>query len=145
MLARSERRETYMHEVELLLLGLMIARARLSVLARPLGVPYPILLVVDGLALGFVPGLSAVELPPDLMLMLFLPPLLYSAAFFSSPRDLRADLRAISLLAVGLVLATMVAVAVTAHALVEGLPWGDRKSTRLNSSHVAISYAVFCL
>ncbi len=50
--------------------------------------------------------------------MVFLPPLLYQAAFFSSPRDLRADLRAISLLAVGLVLATMVAVAVTAHALI---------------------------
>jgi len=112
-----------MHEVELLLLGLMVAGAGLSVLARPLGVPYPILLVLGGLVLGFVPGLSAVELPPDLVLVLFLPPLLYSAAFFSSPRDLRADLRAISLLAVGLVLVTMVAVAVTAHALVERLPW----------------------
>jgi monovalent cation/hydrogen antiporter len=112
-----------MHEVELLLLGLMVAGAGLSVLARPLGVPYPILLVLGGLVLGFVPGVPAVELPPDLVLVLFLPPLLYSASFFSSPRDLRADLRAISLLAVGLVLATMVAVAVTAHALVEGLPW----------------------
>jgi Na+/H+ antiporter len=112
-----------MHEVELLLLGLMVAGAGLSVLARPLGVPYPILLVLGGLVLGFVPGLSAVELPPDLVLVLFLPPLLYRSAFFASPRDLRADLRAISLLAVGLVLVTMVAVAVTAHALVEGLPW----------------------
>ena len=112
-----------MHKVELLLLGLMVAGAGLSVLARPLGVPYPILLVLGGLVLGFVPGVSAVGLPPDLVLVLFLPPLLYSAAFFASPRDLRADLRAISLLAVGLVLATMVAVAVTAHALVERLPW----------------------
>jgi CPA1 family monovalent cation:H+ antiporter len=112
-----------MHEVELLLLGLMVAGAGLSVLARPLGVPYPILLVLGGLVLGFIPGLSHVELPPDLVLVLFLPPLLYSASFFSSPRNLQADLRAISLLAVGLVLATMVAVAVTAHALVEGLPW----------------------
>jgi Na+/H+ antiporter len=112
-----------MHEVELLLLGLMVAGAGLSVLARPLGVPYPILLVLGGLVLGFVPGLSHVELPPELVLVLFLPPLLYRAAFFSSPRDLRADLRAISLLAVGLVLATMAAVAAVAHALVEGLPW----------------------
>jgi NhaP-type Na+/H+ or K+/H+ antiporter len=55
--------------------------------------------------------------------VLFLPPLLYSAAFFSSPRDLQADLRPISLAAVGLVLVTMGAVAVTAHALVDGLPW----------------------
>ena len=124
MLAWSGTSGDRMHEIELLLLGLMVAGAGLSVLARPLGVPYPILLVLGGLVLGFVPGVSAVGLPPDLVLVLFLPPLLYSAAFFSSPRDLRADLRAISLLAVGLVLATMVAVAVTAHALVEGLPWG---------------------
>jgi monovalent cation/hydrogen antiporter len=108
---------------ELMLLWLMVAGAGLSVLARPLGVPYPILLVLGGLLLGFVPGVSAVQLPPELVLVLFLPPLLYQAAFFSSPRDLRADLRAISLLAIGLVLVTMVAVAVTTHALVEGLPW----------------------
>jgi monovalent cation/hydrogen antiporter len=112
-----------MHEVEPVLLGLMVAGAALSVLARPLGVPYPILLVLGGLALGFVPGLPAVKLPPDLVLLLFLPPLLYQAAFFASPRDLRADARTITLLAIGLVLATMVAVAVTAHAMVEGLPW----------------------
>jgi Na+/H+ antiporter len=53
----------------------------------------------------------------------FLPPLLYWSGFFASPRELRADLRTISLLAVGLVLATMGAVAVTAHALIHGLPW----------------------
>jgi Na+/H+ antiporter len=113
-----------MHGAELLLLLLMVAVAGLSILARPLGVPYPILLVLGGLVLGFVPGLPAVELSPELVLVLFLPPLLYVAAFFSSLRDLRADLRAISLSAVGLVLVTMGAVAVTAHALVDGLSWG---------------------
>ena len=113
-----------MHGAELLLLLLMVAVAGLSVLARPLGVPYPIVLVLGGLLLGFLPGLPAVELPPELVLVVFLPPLLYWAAFFSSLRDLRADLRAISLSAVGLVLATMGAVAVTAHAMVDGLSWG---------------------
>jgi CPA1 family monovalent cation:H+ antiporter len=112
-----------MHGAELLLLVLVVAVAALSVLARVIGVPYPILLVLGGLVIGFVPGLPDVELPPDLVLVLFLPPLLYYAAFFSSPRDLRADMRAISLLAIGLVLATMGAVAVAAHALVDGLPW----------------------
>jgi CPA1 family monovalent cation:H+ antiporter len=112
-----------MHAVELLLLGLMVAVAGLSVLARLVGVPYPILLVLGGLVLGFVPGVPPVEMPPELVLVLFLPPLLYWTAFFSSPRDLLADLRAISLLAVGLVLITMTAVAVTAHTLVAGLPW----------------------
>ena len=112
-----------MHRGELLLLGLMIAIAALSVLARVLDLPYPILLVLGGLVIGFLPGLPDVELPPELVLVLFLPPLLYYAGFFSSPREMRADLRAISLLAVGLVLATMAAVAVSARVLIDGLPW----------------------
>src|SRR5918992_1206422 len=65
-----------------------------------------------------------IELEPELVLVLFLPPLLYSAAFFSNLHELRRDMRAISLLAVGLVLATMCTVAVVAHAIVDGLPWG---------------------
>jgi CPA1 family monovalent cation:H+ antiporter len=63
------------------------------------------------------------ELDPELVLVLFLPPLLYSSAFFASLRDLRFDLRSISMLAIGLVLATAVTVAVVAHALIEDLPW----------------------
>ena len=112
-----------MHEIEPLLLALMVAVAGLSVLARVVRVPYPILLVLGGLVLGFLPGMPAVELPPELVLVAFLPPLLYWAGFFASPRDLRADARAISMSAVGLVLATAVAVAVTAHAMVEGMTW----------------------
>jgi Na+/H+ antiporter len=112
-----------MHGSELLLLALLVAVAGLSVMARLVDVPYPILLVLGGLVLGFAPKLPAIELPPELVLVLFLPPLLYHAAFFSSPKELRADLRPISLLAVGLVLATMGAVAVTARLLIDGLPW----------------------
>jgi CPA1 family monovalent cation:H+ antiporter len=112
-----------MREPELLLLVLMVAVGGLSMLAGTVRVPYPILLVLGGLVLGFVPGVPPAELPPDLVLVLFLPPLLYQAAFFSSPRDLRADARAITLLAVGLVLATMSAVAAVAHTLIGGLPW----------------------
>ena len=112
-----------MHEIEPLLLALMVAVAGLSVLARVVRVPYPILLVLGGLVLGFLPGMPAVELPPELVLVAFLPPLLYWAGFFASPRDLQADARAISMSAVGLVLATAVAVAVTAHAMVEGMTW----------------------
>ena len=112
-----------MGEPELLLLVLMVAVGGLGVLAGLVRVPYPIVLVLGGLVLGFVPGVPPAVLPPELVLVLFLPPLLYQAAFFSSPRDLRADMRTITLLAVGLVLATMSAVAVTAHALVGGLPW----------------------
>jgi monovalent cation/hydrogen antiporter len=112
-----------LHEIEPLLLALMVAVAGLSVLARLVRVPYPILLVIGGLVLGFVPGMPEVELPPELVLVAFLPPLLYWAGFFSSPRDLRADARAISLAAVGLVLVTMVAVAAVAHAVVDDMSW----------------------
>ena len=112
-----------MHEIEPLLLALMVAVAGLSVLARVVRVPYPILLVLGGLVLGFLPGMPAVELPPELVLVAFLPPLLYWAGFFASPRDLQADARAISMSAVGLVLATTAAVAVTAHSMVDRMTW----------------------
>jgi monovalent cation/hydrogen antiporter len=112
------------HETELLLLGLFVAVPALSVLARFLDVPYPILLVIGGLAIGLLPGLPDVELHPDLVLVLFLPPLLYVAAFFSNLRDFRADLRPISLMAIGLVLCTACIVAVAAHELIGGLSWG---------------------
>jgi CPA1 family monovalent cation:H+ antiporter len=100
-----------------------VAVAGLGAASRLIGVPYPIVLVVGGLVLGFVPGLPDAELDPDLVLVIFLPPLLYAAAFFANLRDLKADLRSISLLAVGLVVATAVAVAVAAHAVIDGLPW----------------------
>jgi monovalent cation/hydrogen antiporter len=109
------------HEIESLIF-LLTAAAILAQLARVLKVPYPALLVLGGLAMGFVPGLPDVEIPPEVIFVAFLPPLLNSAAFSSSPLDLRAHLRPIVLLAVGLVLATTGAVALVAHALI-GLPW----------------------
>jgi CPA1 family monovalent cation:H+ antiporter len=112
-----------MNELGELLLGLMVVVVAISVVAGAIGVPYPILLVLGGLALGAVPGIPDVELDPDLVLVLFLPPLLYSAAFFSSLRDLRANLRPIAQLAIGLVAVTMCVVAVVAHAVIDGLPW----------------------
>jgi CPA1 family monovalent cation:H+ antiporter len=86
-------------------------------------IPYPILLVVGGSVLGFVPGIPEVELEPDLVLVIFLPPLLFHQAYFSSLRDLRRDMRTITLSAVGLVLVTMAIVAVVLHAVIDGLPW----------------------
>ena len=100
----------------------MAAVAALATFARRIGVPYPILLVLGGLGVALIPGLPPVELEPDVIFLLFLPPLLFGAAYFTSWRDFRANLRPIGLLAVGLVLATTGAVAVVAH-LVTGLPW----------------------
>ena len=102
---------------------LLAAGTAMLVLVPKLRIPYPILLVLGGLALGFAPGLPAIDLPPDLVLVGVLPPLLYGAAFFTSLRDLRANVRPVGLLAVGLVLLTIVVVAVMAHAIVPGLPW----------------------
>jgi CPA1 family monovalent cation:H+ antiporter len=109
--------------VELVLFFLLVAVAGLTGLASLLRVPYPILLVVGGSVLGFVPGSPEVVLEPDLVLLIFLPPLLFNAAYFASLRDLRRNLRPIVLTAVGLVLATMCAVAVVVHAIVPGVPW----------------------
>jgi monovalent cation/hydrogen antiporter len=106
-----------------IILGLLLAVAALATLATRLGVPYPILLVLGGSALGFVPGLPPVELDPELVFLLFLPPLLYVSALFTSWRDFRANVRPITLLAVGLVLMTTLVVASVAHTVV-GLPWG---------------------
>ncbi|MEA2441735.1 MAG: monovalent cation/hydrogen antiporter [Thermoleophilaceae bacterium] len=104
----------------LLVLGIVLL---LIVLADRLDLPYPILLVLGGLGIGFAPGVPDVQLNPDVVLLIVLPPLLYSAAFFSSLRELRTNLRSISLLAVGLVLATMGVVALVAHAVVPGMTW----------------------
>ena len=107
-------------EVQLLLL--LLSAAALLLLADPLRVPYPILLVLGGLLLGFAPGVPNVALPPDVVLVGVLPPLLYSAAYNTGLRELRQNLRPISLLALGLVTATTTSVAVVAHAAI-GLSW----------------------
>jgi monovalent cation/hydrogen antiporter len=108
--------------MELAVFGLLVVVALLAVLARWLHVPYPILLVIGGSLLGFFPGVPDVELDPDLVLLIFLPPLLYAAAFFSNLHELRRNVRHIGLLAIGLVAATMLAVATAAH-MVIGLSW----------------------
>ncbi|HLM93217.1 MAG TPA: Na+/H+ antiporter [Gaiellaceae bacterium] len=108
----------------LALLAILAVVALLLVAAERTSIPYPILLVVGGLGLGFIPGIPEFELPPDLVLVAVLPPLLYGTAFFTSLRDLRENAFAITLLAIGLVLSTMLIVAVVAHELIPGLSWG---------------------
>jgi CPA1 family monovalent cation:H+ antiporter len=102
--------------------ALFVSAAGLNALANWLRVPYPIPLVIGGLLLGLVPGIPDIQLDPELVLLLFLPPLLYSSAFFADLRALRADARVIALSAIGLVLATTGIVAVVGHELI-GLPW----------------------
>ena len=111
-----------MHDLELLI-ALMGAVAVLAELATLMRIPYPVVLVAGGLAIGVMPGLPDVELDPEVILLAFLPPLLQSAAWFSSPRAIRRMLQPIVSLAVGLVFATVFIVAVVGHEVI-GLPWG---------------------
>jgi CPA1 family monovalent cation:H+ antiporter len=111
-----------MGDFEIFIAALFVSVAGLNALARWFSVPYPIPLVLGGLVIGLLPGIPEIELEPDLVLLIFLPPLLYAAAFFSDLRTLRRDLRAISMLAIGLVLVTMGTVAVLAHEVI-GLTW----------------------
>lgn len=112
-----------MGEFEVVVAGLLVAIVVLAALARVLAIPYPIILVVGGGLLGFVPGLPVVRLEPGVVLLVFLPPLLYSAAFQANLNELRAGLRTLVMTSVGLVLVTMLAVAVVAHALLPTMPW----------------------
>src|SRR2546423_9263460 len=89
-----------------IVLGLMRAVTALALVARRANLPYPILLVLGGLVLGFIPGLPAVQLAPDVVFLIFLPPLITAAGWYTSVRDLKFNSRPIALLSVGLVLFT---------------------------------------
>ena len=101
-----------------LVVVLLAVVAVVTLAAERIGIPYPILMVVGGLALGLIPAFSRIELDPELVLLLFLPPILFSAAFLTSPRELWRSIRPITLLAFGLVLTTTLAVAAVLVALV---------------------------
>ena len=109
-------------EIVILLLGLVLA---LTTIAQKIVIPYPILLVIGGLLLAMLPGLPTVTLSPDLVFLVFLPPILWSAAYFTSWREFRENLRPISLLAIGLVVATTAAVAAVARQLLPGMNWAE--------------------
>lgn len=110
-----------MSEVEIVL-ALLVAVAVLATLAARLRVPYPILLVLGGAALGFVPELPAIQIDPAAVFLIFVPPLVFAAAFFTSWRDFVAKRRPIFSLAVGLVVASTLAIAAATH-LALGISW----------------------
>ncbi len=107
---------------ELALLCILAAVTALLIIAQWARIPYPILLVLGGLGLALAPGIPDVVLEPELVLLIILPPLLYAAAYFTPLRELRRNVAQISMLAVGLVLATAAVVAVVAHEAL-GFDW----------------------
>jgi len=111
-----------MKPIEVLVL-IFCAVVGVVLLGRRLKVPYPIALVIGGLGLSLIPGLPVVQLNPELVFLVFLPPLLFAAAWFTSWHDFKANLRPIFLLAVGLVLFTTLVTGVVVHLLIPGVPW----------------------
>jgi len=109
--------------VELVFLLLMFFVVAFGVLARKLKIPYPIVLVIGGTLLGFIPGIPRVQLNPDIVFYVVLPPLLYAAAWETSWRDFSYHLVSILLLAFGLVSFTVIGVALGAPWLFPGFDW----------------------
>jgi len=112
------------HDIESILV-LVLAAALLVRVADYGKIPAPIVLVVGGLAIAFIPGLPSVELEPDTIFLVFLPPLVYAAGWRTSPLELRTVMRPLALLSVGLVFLTAAVVALVAHATVPGMSWAE--------------------
>lgn len=108
------------YSVVIIILAVMIG---LSAIADKVRLPYPILLISAGIAVGFIPTLPNIELNPEVVFLIFLPPLLYDAAFNISFRQFRTNINTISTLAISLVFITATGIAVTAHYLIPGMTW----------------------
>src|SRR5271156_6394450 len=114
---------TGIQAVQSVFLLLLVFVAMFAGLARRLRVPYPILLVIAGLLVSFVPGMPRIGFNPDLVFVVFLPPLLYSAAWTLSWREIQRNFVSIAMLAVGLVLFTVVGLALASGPLLPGFDW----------------------
>jgi len=115
--------QSTIQELELVLIVLLVCVVGFGLLAERLKIPYPIMLVIGGLAIGFVPGVPSFSLNPDLIFIGVLPPLLFAAAFATSWRDFRYNLVSIGFLAFGLVGFTVVGVAIISQWILPGFDW----------------------
>lgn len=104
-------------------IAVLAAAAVLVRLADYIAIPYPIVLVIGGVGIGFVPGLPDLEVDPHTIFVVFLPPLLHAAGFYAPPTELKTAARQLVSLSFTLVLLTMGAVAVVAHTVIDGLSW----------------------
>lgn len=106
-----------------IIIMLLFGIAFLGILSNKYNFPFPIVLVLCGIAISIIPGLPVIALSPDIVFIIFLPPLLYHASWHTSWHDFKGAIRPISLAAIGLVLFTTLAVAVVAHELIDDLSW----------------------
>lgn len=108
------------YSVILFTLAVMIG---LSAVAGKTKIPYPVLLVIVGMAVGFVPALPKLELDPEVIFLIFLPPMLYDAAYNISPKEFRTNFNTITTLAISLVFITVIGIAVVAYYCIPGMTW----------------------
>jgi CPA1 family monovalent cation:H+ antiporter len=108
------------YSVVILILAIMIG---LSAIADKIRLPYPILLITAGIAIGFIPTMPDIELNPEIIFLIFLPPLLYDAAFNIPSQDFRTHFNTISSLAIGLVFITTLGIAAIAYYVIPGMTW----------------------
>ena len=108
------------YSIVIFILAIMIG---LSAAADKIKLPYPVLLIVAGIGIGFVPSLPDIELNPEIIFLIFLPPLLYDAAFNISYQTFKTNINTIGTLSISLVFITAVGIAVAAHYLIPGMTW----------------------
>ena len=102
---------------------IFVTLAIVSIASGRIAIPYPILLILAGLLISFIPGLPQLALDPEIVFILFLPPILFRAAWDTSWKDFKRSITPISRLAIGLVFITTISVAVVAHYLIPGMSW----------------------
>src|SRR5437868_8787874 len=115
--------QTNVHAVEFIFLLLLLFVVVFGVLSNKLKTPYPIVMVIGGLLLSFVPGIPRIDLSPDVIFFVILPPLLYSAAWLTSWREFSFNLVSILFLAFGLVTFTVLGVTALGHWFLAGFDW----------------------
>ncbi|MBO9566133.1 MAG: Na+/H+ antiporter [Niastella sp.] len=108
------------YSVVIIIMAIMIG---LSAIADKIKLPYPILLIAAGIGIGFIPTMPEIKLNPEVVFLIFLPPLLYDAAFNISFKDFRTHINTISTLAIGLVFVTTLGIAAIAHYVIPGMSW----------------------
>jgi Na+/H+ antiporter len=108
------------YNIVIFIMAVMIG---LSALADKVRIPYPILLIIAGITVGFIPTLPNVEINPEIVFLIFLPPLLYDAAFNISYNDFKTNINTIGTLSISLVFITASGIAVTAHYLIPNMTW----------------------
>jgi len=102
---------------------ILVVMIGLSSVADHIKIPYPVLLIIAGIAVGFIPALRPVDINPEIIFLIFLPPLLYDAAFNISFKEFKTNINTIATLSIGLVFITAIGIAVVAHYMIPGMSW----------------------